>query len=65
MKEIRVDINEQVIRIAFAFDPKRQAILLTAGDKAGVKEKRFYKELVRKADALYDEHLADQQTRDS
>ena len=29
------------------FDPKRKAILLVAGDKSGVGEKRFYRELIR------------------
>lgn len=32
--------------VAFAFDPKRKAILLVAGDKSGVAEKRFYRELI-------------------
>ena len=41
-------------RIAFAFDPERKAILLTAG----VNEKRFYKKLIAKADARFDRHLA-------
>jgi hypothetical protein len=58
MKELRVDEAGQVIRIAFAFDPTRQAILLVAGSKQGVEEKRFYAELIRRADALYDTHLA-------
>jgi hypothetical protein len=30
-----------VWRVAFAFDPEREAILLVAGDKAGVAQKRF------------------------
>ena len=58
MKELRVDEAGQVIRIAFAFDPVRQAVLLVAGSKQGVKEKRFYAELIRRADALFDAHLA-------
>jgi hypothetical protein len=44
-------------RVAFAFDPKRRAILLVAGDKSGVSEKRFYRELIRKADERFDAHL--------
>jgi hypothetical protein len=44
-------------RVAFAFDPKRKAILLVAGDKSGVSEKRFYRELIRKADARFEAHL--------
>jgi hypothetical protein len=31
-----------------AFDPKRKAILLVAGDKSGGSERRFYRELIRK-----------------
>jgi hypothetical protein len=57
MKELRFDADNGVWRVAFAFDPKRQAVLLVAGDKAGVTEKRFYKQLVRKADERFDEHL--------
>jgi hypothetical protein len=45
-------------RVAFAFDPKRKAILLVAGDKSGVSERRFYRELIRKADDRFDTHLA-------
>ena len=33
MKELRVTVDKAVWRLAFAFDPQRQAILLTAGDK--------------------------------
>lgn len=33
MKEMRFDWNGEVCRVAFAFDPKRQAILLAGGDK--------------------------------
>jgi hypothetical protein len=60
MKELRFDADDGVWRVAFAFDPLRQAILLTGGDKSGVKSARFYKALIAKADARYDEHLAAQ-----
>ena len=57
MKELRADTSDKVMRIAFAFDPNRAAILLVAGDKSGVNQKRFYKQLIAKADELYDAHL--------
>jgi hypothetical protein len=60
MKELRFFADDGVWRIAFAFDPERQAILLTGGDKAGVKSQRFYKQLIKLADARFDEHLAAQ-----
>jgi hypothetical protein len=57
MKELRADTAQQVLRIAFAFDPERSAILLVGGDKSGVSQKRFYKRLIAKADELFDAHL--------
>ncbi|WP_397568748.1 type II toxin-antitoxin system RelE/ParE family toxin [Schlesneria sp. T3-172] len=57
MKELRADTSDKVIRVAFAFDPERTGILLVAGDKSGVSQKRFYKQLIAKADQLFDAHL--------
>jgi len=57
MKELRFDATDGVWRVAFAFDPKRKAILLVAGDKSGVSEKRFYKQLIAQADERFDAHL--------
>lgn len=45
------------IRILFAFDPRRMAILLIGGNKTG-QWRTWYDEMVPKADDLYDEHLA-------
>lgn len=45
------------IRVLFAFDPRRTAILLIGGDKRH-RWDRFYEEMVPVADELYDEHLA-------
>ncbi|MGH6870829.1 MAG: type II toxin-antitoxin system RelE/ParE family toxin [Rhizomicrobium sp.] len=58
MKELRFRPDDGVWRVAFAFDPKRNAILLVAGDKSGTSEKRFYKRLIATADARYRDHLA-------
>ena len=57
MKELRFSADNGVWRVAFAFDPLRQAIILVAGDKAGVAQKRFYKGLIAKADGRFAEHL--------
>lgn len=57
MKELRFDAADGVWRVAFAFDPKRRAILLVGGDKSGGSEKRFYKQLIKKADARFDAHI--------
>ncbi|HMF78394.1 MAG TPA: type II toxin-antitoxin system RelE/ParE family toxin [Bryobacteraceae bacterium] len=58
MKELRFSAADGEWRVAFAFDPKRKAILLVGGDKSGVSQKRFYRELIRKADDRFDAHLA-------
>jgi hypothetical protein len=58
MKELRFGADGGVWRVAFAFDPKREAILLVCGDKSGVSEKKFYEALVNKADKRFHEHLS-------
>ena len=57
MKELRFNADNGVWRVAFAFDPKRQAVLLVAGDKSGGSQKRFYKQLIQKADKRFDDWI--------
>ena len=57
MKELRFSAAGGEWRLAFAFDPRRRAILLVAGDKSGGSERRFYRELIRKADDRFDSYL--------
>lgn len=63
MKELRCDLESGTWRIAFAFDPRRHAVFLVAGDKSGVSERRFYKRLTAKADKRFEQHLAIQNRR--
>lgn len=57
MKELRPGSSgRSEVRILFAFDPKRRAIMLVAGDKRGAWA-RWYRTNVPLADARYDEHL--------
>ena len=55
MKEFRTRVGRAAYRILFAFDPRRSAILLAGGDKAG--SARFYRSMVAEADRIYDAHL--------
>ena len=57
MRELRVQAGGRPIRMFYAFDPRRVAILLIGGDKTGQDD--FYKRLIPLADQLYDEHLAE------
>ena len=58
MKELRFDAADGVWRFAFAFDPRRKAIVLCGGDKSGGSQKRLYRQLIEKAEARFDAHLA-------
>ena len=55
MRELRTQVHGRPFRTLYAFDPRRVAILLIAGDKTG--DDRWYDVFVPKADGLYDEHL--------
>lgn len=57
MKELRFEASDGEWRAAFAFDPQRNAILLVAGDKSGGSQKRFYRQLIAKADRRFSAHL--------
>lgn len=56
MRELRVQFSGKPLRIFFAFDPRRMAILLIGGEKTG--DDRFYERYIPIADRLYDDHLA-------
>ncbi|MEI7536963.1 MAG: type II toxin-antitoxin system RelE/ParE family toxin [Comamonadaceae bacterium] len=58
MKELRFTWTGEVWRVAFAFDPERQAILLVGSDKGGADQRRFYKRLIAVADERFDDHLS-------
>lgn len=55
MRELRIQHQGDPYRVLYAFDPRRSAILLIGGNKAG--KDRWYDEYVPIADKLYDEHL--------
>jgi hypothetical protein len=55
MRELRVQTGGHPIRVFYAFDPRRSAILLIGGDKTG--DNRFYDRMIPIADALYDTYL--------
>jgi hypothetical protein len=55
MRELRVQHAGRPIRVLYAFDPRRVAVLLLGGDKTG--RDRWYETMVPRADALLDEHL--------
>src|SRR3990167_8698646 len=61
MKELRIRTPDGVWRFAFAFDPRRRAVILVGGDKSGVARDRFYHPLIKRADERFD-HWLEQET---
>ena len=55
MRELRIQSDGHPIRILYAFDPVRSALLLIGGDKTG--NDRWYIENVPKAERIFEEHL--------
>ena len=57
MRELRVQRKGVPYRVLYAFDPRRTAILLIGGSKAG--DGKWYDRFIPIADQLYDVHLAE------
>jgi hypothetical protein len=60
LKELRSKTESHVFRVAFLFDEERRAILLIGGDKKGKNEKRFYRNLIKQAEAIYHRYFDDE-----
>lgn len=57
LKELRAQCDGSPLRVFFAFDPRRSAILLIGGDKTG--DARFYERMIPLAEHLYETYLAE------
>jgi len=55
MKELRGSVHDAELRVLYAFDPRRTAILLIGGNKSG--NPKWYQQFVPIADDLFDIHL--------
>lgn len=56
MRELRIQHQGRPLRVLYAFDPRRTALLLLGGDKTG--KGHWYEDFMPVADRLYDLHLA-------
>jgi hypothetical protein len=56
LRELRSQSQGKPLRVFYAFDPKRQAVLLLGGDKTG--DDRFYERMIPLAEGLWREYLA-------
>ena len=55
MRELRAQAGGDPLRMLYAFDPRRTAILLIGGDKSG--DNRWYETTVPIGDRLFERHL--------
>lgn len=62
LKELRVQYRGEPYRILFAFDPKREALLLLGGNKGG--DKRWYRRTIPRAEAIFARHLEELEAND-
>jgi len=55
LRELRVQSGGHPIRVFYAFDPARQAVLIIGGDKTG--DDRFYEHMIPLAERVWKEYL--------
>jgi hypothetical protein len=55
LRELRIQSGGHPLRVFYAFDPKRRAVLLIGGDKTG--NARFYEQMIPRADTIFEEYL--------
>ena len=55
LRELRIQHKGRPLRVLYAFDPRRCALLILGGDKTG--DDRWYEIFVPRAEKLYKEHL--------
>jgi hypothetical protein len=59
LRELRVQSGGRPLRVIYAFDPRRQAVLLIGGDKTG--DDRFYEVYMPKAETIWEQYLREQE----
>ena len=57
LKELRTRTSGHLYRTLFVFDPERNAVILSGGDKKGKDQEKFYKKLISKAETVFEKHL--------
>jgi hypothetical protein len=64
LRELRIQSHGHAMRVFYAFDPQRDAVVLIGGDKTGLSDERFYREHVPKAERILREYLAEIEEED-
>lgn len=61
LRELRIKSSGHALRVFYAFDPRRDAVLIIGGDKTGKHSDSFYKTMITTAERLWRQYLAEQQ----
>ena len=56
LKELRNQTQHHLLRVSYYFDSKRNAFLLTGGDKKGKNQDKFYKDLIAESGVIVEKH---------
>lgn len=57
LRELRIQSGGRPLRVFYAFDPLRQAVLLLGGDKTG--DNRFYARMIPRVEIIWEQYLQD------
>lgn len=60
LRELRPKQGRSPLRIIYAFDPMRDAVLIIGGNKG--QEHKFYKRIVKKAEGIWQQYLDEQES---
>jgi hypothetical protein len=58
LRELRGTSGKAELRVVYAFNPRREGVLLVGGDKSG--DSRFYERIIQEADKIWREYLREQ-----
>jgi hypothetical protein len=64
LRELRIQSHGHAVRVFYAFDPDRDAVVLIGGDKTGISNDRFYREYIPEAERILREYLAEIEEED-
>ncbi|MGH7966132.1 MAG: type II toxin-antitoxin system RelE/ParE family toxin [Candidatus Binatia bacterium] len=54
LRELPIQSHGRPLRVFYAFDPRRQAIVLLGADKAGQSDKQFYRYWIPRVEAIWE-----------
>jgi len=62
LRELRPKQGHSPLRVLYAFDPSRDAVLLIGGDKGGPSSDAFYKKIISTAEGIWEDYLEEQKS---